>query len=360
MNTVALIMAVFSCIGALDRILGNRIGLGREFEKGLSMFGPMALSMIGMIVISPLAAELMRPGLGRLHEALGIDPSIVTSVIFANDMGGASLATEVARDAQLGRFNGLVVASMMGCTISFTVPYAMDNVKPAQRELLLTGLLCGVVTIPVGCFIGGLIMGVPVGALTIDMLPLIVFSALIAVGLMFIPKICTRIFGALGILLKALITFGLMLSILKYLTGFEPIKGLGTLEDAADICINASMVMTGAFPLVNILSRLFKKPLAALGRRIGINEVSAIGFLTTLAVSVTTFEMMERMDDRGAVMNSAFTVSAAFVLADHLAFTLAFDASWLPGVMVGKLIAGLCALVLAAVMYRSLAARRAV
>lgn len=354
MNTVAIIMTVFSCLGALDRIFGNRLGLGKEFEKGLMLFGAIALSMIGMIVISPAAADMLHPALDWAHCVLHIEPSIITSVIFANDMGGASLATEVASDAQLGRFNGLIVASMMGCLISFTVPYAIENVKPAQHEDMLTGFLCGVVTVPVGCILSGLMMDVPAGALCADMLPLVIFSALVAAGLMFFPKVCTGIFGFLGKLLRALITLGLMLSIITYLTGFEPIKGLRALDEAAGICVNASVVMTGAFPMLFIISKLFRKPLEKLGARIGINETSAAGFVSTLASSTTTFEMMARMDPRGVALNSAFCVSAAFVLADHLAFTLAFDSAWLPGVIAGKLISGILAVLLANFMYNRL------
>ena len=351
MNAVAVIMTVFSCVGALDRIAGNRFGLGKEFEKGLHLFGVMALSMIGMIVISPLAAKLLRPALDAMYTTLGFDPSVVASLIFANDMGGASLAAEVAKDAQLGRFNGLITASMMGCLISFTVPFATDCVKPGQHKWLLTGLLCGVVTIPVGCICGGFIMGVPAGALLYNMLPLTIFSALVAAGLLLVPNVCIKIFGILGVILKILITLGLMLSIITYLTGFEVIKGLGSLEDAGAICLNASVVMTGAFPLIALLSRLFKKPLEAMGRRIGINETAALGFVGTLASSVTAFELMDRMDPKGVVLNSAFAVSAAFVLADHLAFTLAFDAAWLPGLIAGKLLAGVSSVVLANIIY---------
>ena len=35
MDAVTAVMLVFSVIGALDRIIGNRFGLGKEFEKGL-------------------------------------------------------------------------------------------------------------------------------------------------------------------------------------------------------------------------------------------------------------------------------------------------------------------------------------
>lgn len=359
MNAVAAIMAVFSAIGALDRVLGGRLGLGKEFEKGFMMFGPLALSMIGMIVIAPLMAQLLQHGLNAMHAAVGIDPSLIMGMLFANDMGGASLATGVAADAQLGRFNGLVVSAMMGCTISFTIPFALEKVGRQQREGLLLGLLCGIVTIPVGCFAAGLMMGVPVGALALDMLPLTAFSLLIAAGLWLAPGACARVFGWLGTGIKALITLGLLLSIIRYLIGWEIVPGLATLDEGAAICLNASVVMTGAFPLLAIVSRLLRHPLEALGRRMGINSVSATGFVSSLAASITTFEMMDRMDAKGVMLNAAFSVSAAFVFADHLAFTLAFDPAYLPGVVAGKLISGVLAVVVASAFYTVLSRRRA-
>ena len=48
MNFVSLIMVFFSVLGAADRIIGNRFGLGKEFEKGVMVIGSLALSMIGI------------------------------------------------------------------------------------------------------------------------------------------------------------------------------------------------------------------------------------------------------------------------------------------------------------------------
>jgi len=347
MNTVAAIMAVFSVIGALDRMIGNRFGLGKEFEKGFMLFGSLALSMIGMIVMSPLIADALQPAMATLWNTLHVDPSLVMASLFANDLGGASLAVETAIEPVLGRFNGLVVSCMMGATLSFTIPYSLEKVKPAQHEPLLLGLLCGVITIPIGCFIGGLVLRVPMTMLLGNMLPLFIISAVMAAGLLLVPKLCMKVFGLLGTGIKILITIGLTLSILRYLVGIEVIPSLGRLEDAAAIVLNASIVMTGAFPLLAILSRLLQNPLNRLGQKIGVNETSAMGFVATLAASMTTYEMMENMDRKGIILNSAFTVSAAFVFADHLAFTLAFDASCLPGVIVGKLVAGICSVILA-------------
>ena len=89
-----------------------------------------------------------------------------------------------------------------------------------------------------------------------------------------------------------------------------------------------------------------------IGERAGVGDTAIVGFVSTLASSMTTFEMMKDMDDKGAMLNAAFAVSAAFVLADHLAFTMAFRSEYVPAMILGKLISGACALVVAAVLYR--------
>ena len=114
MNYLTVIILVFSVLGALDRIVGNRFGLGKEFEKAFMLLGTMALSMIGMIVISPFIVELMKPLSEFLVNSLHIDPSIIPASLFANDMGGAALSVEMAMDDKLGLYNALVVSSMMG------------------------------------------------------------------------------------------------------------------------------------------------------------------------------------------------------------------------------------------------------
>lgn len=352
MNAITIVMVVFSMLGALDRIFGNRFGLGKEFERGFMLLGTLALSMIGMIVISPWIAQLLQPVSAFMAQVLHMDPSILPASLFANDMGGAALASAVAAEASVGRFNALVVSSMMGCTVSFTIPYALSAVAKQQHRQLLLGLLYGIAVIPVGCLVGGLVLGLPFSALLWNMLPLVLFSALIVVGLMLRPEVCLKLFGLFGALIKIIITVGLALAILRFLTGIELIEGLATLEEGAAICLNAAAVMTGAFPLLYVLSLLLAKPLRFFGQKTGLNESAVMGLLATLANSVTAFESMKDMNAKGVMLNAAFAVGAAFTFADHLAFTMAFDASCIAGMIAGKLTAGVLALILANAMYR--------
>ena len=63
---------------------------------------------------------------------------------------------------------------------------------------------------------------------------------------------------------------------------------------------------------------------------------------------------MDKMDKKGVVLNSAFAVSGAFILGSHLAFTMAFDTSYVLPVIAGKLVAGGLAVILSGVIYNKL------
>lgn len=354
MNALTFVILIFSALGAIDRILNNRFGLGAEFERGFMLFGTMALSMIGMIVIAPYIAEACKPVFGIIAETLHIDASVIPALLFANDMGGASLAKEAASNEAIGYFNGLVVAAMMGCTVSFTVPVALGMVEKKHHKELLIGLLCGIVTIPIGSFVAGLVCKIPILTLLVNLLPLVIFSILIAFGLFKFPNACVKIFSAFGYVIKVIITVGLFLAILNFLCGKPIIEGIDTIEEGARICLNSCIFMTGTFPLMYVISKLLSKPLRKLGTAVGINNASALGFISTLATSITTFELVSHMDKRGIVLNSAFAVSAAFTFAGHLAFTMAFNEQMVLPVIVGKLVAGITALAAAAVISKRL------
>lgn len=351
MNIITIVVIVFSILGAFDRIIGGRFGLGKEFEKGFGLLGAMALSMIGMIVITPWLASVLEPVFTFVWKYLHIDPSVVPAMLFANDMGGAPLATQIAVNEQVGGFNALIVSSMMGVTISFTIPFALGVVKMEQHKELFLGVLCGIVAIPLGCLASGLMLRLPLGALLIDLLPLLIFAGILGFGLLKYPDACIKIFSGFAVFIRGLITVGLVIGMIHFLTGKELVNPISTLEEGAMVCVNASVVLAGAFPFMWIVSKLLKKPLCYIGEKMGINEVSALGFASTLVSSGPTFGLMYKMDEKGVVLNSAFSVSAAFVFGSHLAFTMALDEDYIPAMMVGKLVAGVLAICVANYVY---------
>ncbi len=352
MNYLTIVILIFAVIGGIDRIFGNRLGIGKEFEKAFMLLGVMALSMIGMIVISPLIADLLVPVSKFVSEIIHIDPSIIPASLFANDMGGAPLANEMAVNSEIGAFNAMVLSSMLGCTISFTIPFALGVVPKEYHSDLLFGLLCGVVTIPLGLLVSGIIVGISFKLLIINLIPIIIFSGIIAVGLLLFPEICVKIFNVFGVIIKIIVTVGLVLGIINFLSGKEIIKGIATFEEGAYICFNAAVVLSGTFPFMFILSKVLKKPLLFIGKKTGLNSESVLGIFSSLATSATAFGMMDKMNKKGIVLNSAFAVSGAFTVGSHLAFTMAFDNAYILPVIVGKLVAGVTALIVASLVFK--------
>ena len=87
----------------------------------------MALSMLGMIVIAPAIGVWLAPIFEGIYNVFGIDPSVIPASLLANDMGGMSIAQSVCVSDAIGGYNAFVVSSMMGCTISFTLPCSRER-----------------------------------------------------------------------------------------------------------------------------------------------------------------------------------------------------------------------------------------
>lgn len=346
------VMALFAVLGAIDRIFGNRLGLGQEFENGILAMGSLALAMVGIIALAPVLASVLRPVVVPVYEFLGADPAMFAGTILACDMGGAALAQELTADSQAALLGGVLGGSMLGATIVFTIPVAMGILSPQDRPALAKGILAGLVTIPVGILVGGLVAGFPLIMVLRNLIPIILIAALISLGLWKAEKAMIKGFALFGKLIIGLITAGLASAIVEALTGFVLIPGMAPVEDGFLTVGAIAIVLAGAFPLVFVITKLLKKPLLRLGRLLGVNDTAAAGLIASLANSIATFGMVKDMDRRGKVVNIAFAVSAAFVFGDHLGFTAGFAPEMLPAVILGKLSGGITAVAVALLLTR--------
>lgn len=358
MSPISFVMACFSLLGAFDLIIGNKLGIGKQFERGIMLLGTLVTSMVGLLVLAPLIAHFLRPIMSAIGTVIPFEPSVVPAMILANDMGGAPLAMEFASNERVGYFNALIVSSMMGATISFNIPFAMGVVEKEKHEPLLLGILCGIITTPVGCLVSGIIVGLSITELLASIIPLLICAILLAIALFLFPKACVKVFKIFGAIIKIILLFGLAVGIFEGITGIELVPYTAPIQEGFEVCTNATMVMTGAFPLVYILSKLLDIPMKKIGKLIGVNSASALGFLSTLATNVTTYGNMQDMDEKGIILNSAFSVSAGFLFAGHLAFTLSFNADYAVSMIVGKLLSGISAVLVAVLFYKIMGKRK--
>lgn len=341
-----LFFAFFALLGVLDKLIGDRFRLGQAFDKGLMTAGPLILSMAGMIVLSPVLAQGISSVLGPACQAVGMDISVLAG-FFPVDSGGATMAYELSDDLKLRAYNGIVVASMLGATICPVIPLSLQMVKKELHEDVILGLLCGIAALPAGCLLSGVIMGCPPLALLMNSLPMLVISGAICLGLWKKPRLVTKLFALLGKLLMAFVSVGILLGMLDMFAGVQVFDGMATLSEAFSIIGSIAVILAGVFPLLELVSRLLKRPMGWMSRRLDISDSAVLGLVTTLANSIPVFATLEKMDKRGRVLNMAFAVSAGYVFGDHLAFVLAYDRAYTLPMVVGKLLGGIVAIVLA-------------
>ena len=346
------VMAAFAVLGAVDRIIGNRFGLGESFEEGIQAMGTLALAMLGIIALAPVLAEVLNPVVVPVYRFFGADPAMFAGSLLACDMGGGTLAQQMSSDPNAALLGGVICASMLGTTIVFTIPVAMGMLKKEDQPAMAKGILAGIITIPLGILAGGLVAGFSIGMVLRNLIPIVLLGGLITLGLIFAEKAMIKGFGIFGKAILILITVGLAAAIVEELTGFTVIEGMASLEEGFATVGAIAIVLAGAFPLVKVITKLLRKPLMALGKRLGINEVAAGGLIATLANSIATFEQVKNMDERGKVVNVAFAVSAAFVFGDHMGFTAGFAPEMLPAMIVGKLVGGISAVAVAMLLTR--------
>lgn len=346
------LMAAFALLGAADRILGNRLGIGGEFEKGIESMGALALSMVGIVCLAPVLAAVLRPVVVPVFRLLGADAAMFAGSVLACDMGGGALARELTGDARAAALGGVITGSMLGATVVFTIPVAMGILQEDDRPYMAKGILCGIVTVPLGVLAGGLTAGFPPVMVLQNLIPIVLLAALIALGLWRAERAMVRGFEIFGRAVVALSTAALAAAAVQALTGVTIIPGMAAISDGFQTVGSIAIVLAGAFPLVAVLTRLLHRPLLALGRRLGINGTAAAGLIASLANSIATFGMVRDMNPRGKVVNIAFAVSAAFVFGDHLGFTAGFAPELLGAVIVGKLAGGVSAAALALVLTR--------
>lgn len=346
------IMAGFAVLGAIDRIFGNRWGLGKEFEEGILAMGSLALAMVGIVCLAPVLAALLKPVVVPVYTFLGADPAMFAGSLLACDMGGGALARQLTDDPQAAALGGVITGSMLGATVVFTIPVAMGILREEDRPVMAKGILCGIVTIPLGVLAGGLTAGFPLTMVLRNLVPIVLIALLIALGLWRAENAMVRGFEVFGKLVVAVATVGLAAAIGEALTGYPIIRGMEPISEGFETVGVIAIVLAGAFPLVFVLTKLLRKPLLAAGGLLGINDAAAAGLLASLANSIAAFGMVKDMNERGKVVNIAFAVSGAFVFGDHLGFTAGFAPEMMGAMIAGKLVGGLTAIAAAWILTR--------
>ncbi len=333
-SVVMLIMMIFMLLGAIDKICGNKLGYGEKFEDGFNAMGGLAMSMAGVVAAAPVLRMLLGPILTPIYGIFGASPAMFATTLLACDMGGYPLAIQLAGDdVAIGNFAGLILGTMMGPTIVFTIPVALGIIKKEDRGYLGAGVLAGMITIPIGCIVGGLMMNTlapeyHLGIVTIlqNLIPVIIIAALIVIGLWVAPGPMIKGFNVFGTGVTIVITALTAIAVFQQITGImlpvfyimveNPADGSRGLDSGLLTCGQIAIVLIGAFPMVEWITRTFGKALEKIGAALGMNEAGSAGMVANLANNIAMFNIMGEMNPKGKLLNVAFVT--AIIVANLL------------------------------------------
>lgn len=353
-TVIVYIMVVFMFIGAIDKaIFHNRFGYGEQFEEGINTMGPLAISMVGIMCLAPVIGKILTPIVAPVFKLVGADSAMFSGSLLAIDMGGYPLAQAMTSNQDIVILSGIILASMLGCTIVFSIPVSLSIIDDADKKFLSEGMMIGIVSIPFGTLAGALIAGLSLRLTLINLIPVAVLAALLAIGLWKVPEKLLKGFSIFSNIITIIIIISFACAIVEGLTGFVIIPGMDPIGEQLETVGTIAITLAGAYPLVHFITVNLSKPLGKIGNVLGINDVAVAGIIASLANSIPTFGMIKDMDNKGKVISVAFAVPAVAALGDHLGYVSANAPQYLLPVVVGKIIAGIIAVIIAMVYLRN-------
>lgn len=377
-TVIVYIIMICAVMGAFGAIRNPEHGIGREFMNGVHTVGHIFVPAAGIMAAIPYLTWFISQFISPVFELIGADPALAATAILASDMGGYQLANALKASYE-GWVMAMVVGFMSGATIVFSIPMGLAMLNRRDHKYMALGIMSGVLSIPIGAFIATVLIvtfdtdirtiisttaapthvfAISIMQILINLLPLFVFVALIALGLKLVPNAMIAGFMLFGRIMDALIKLVLVFSIVEIFTGFfssvlgswgfDPIMAdeldqFRALETAGYIGI----MLAGAFPMVYLIRKHAAKPLAVVGDWLGLSPAGSAGLLATMANILAMFTLIRDMPPKDKVINISFGVCAAFLLGDHLSFAANFQPTIILPLIIGKFSAGAIAIFLA-------------
>ncbi|MBD7912612.1 ethanolamine utilization protein EutH [Clostridium cibarium] len=346
-NILLYIVTFFFVIGVVDYFFNNRFKYGQYFEDGIKTMGSLALSMIGILSITPLFVKGLQSAVVPILKNIGLDPSIFTSSLIAVDMGAYNMAVDISTTDKFVEFSGILMASILGCTLSFTIPFALGVIKKESMEALSKGIVCGVITIPIGLFCGGLLLRIDILTLIFNLTPIIILSVALSLGIMYKPSLCIKIFSIFEKIILLISIVGLALQGVYSISSYEILNDMMPLKDTILIVGKIAIFLGGAYVMLEFIQRALKKQLGFLEKRLNMSSKNITVLIGSLATAIIVFSNFEKLDYKGKIVCSAFSVSGAYVLGGQLGYVAGVEPDMINIYVFTKLISGILAIAFA-------------
>jgi len=352
MNIFTMVLLFFAAVGFFDKMFHLRLGLTETFDKGLMTMGSMAVSIVGIYCVSITFVQNHMEAITSMTSWLPCDPALLIGAFFAPDMGGFSITQQLISQYAYLVFYGVLLSSVLGQTLSFQFPIFLSMSNHHDHPLIMKGFLIGIIMVPFGLLIGGLLLSIPLLELFIILIPILVICLIMVLGLIIFPIVTVRILTVFAHMIQWM-TYAMFLIVVVGL--FFPqyaYVDYSLVSDAIVMILKMAIIVSGSMVLTDFVLKYMHKTIERLSQRLHINEKSMVGLLLSLASSLAILPLLPQMDKKGKLLNAAFGVSGAYVFGGQLAFISGVVDGFAVGVyVIGKLICGILSVMVMSMIY---------
>lgn len=354
MNIFTGIMLVFGIIGFADKALSLKWGLSESFDKGLMTMGTMVVPIVGICSVGAEFVERHADAIQSATSGMPFDPSMIIGAILAPDLGGYFIAKAMAATPEILIINGVVLGTLLGQAICFQLPVFLATVDKGDRPSILKGFLVGISLIPIGMLAAEAILRMNFVTFLGQFVPILIICGLVALGLHKIPDSMVRGFSVFGRIVQIFtyILFGLAIFgifVPKFAMASEE-----SVHTALIILVKSAIIISGCLVLTEMIMKFFRPQLQNLAVKIGVNEISVICMLMNCATSLAILPLFPRMDQKGKMLNAAFSISGAYILGGSMAFVSAVSTGYVVAIfIVAKAISGFLSMYVMHKIYES-------
>lgn len=348
MNVFTLLMLFFAVIGLIDKLVDDRCGLSSEFDKGLATMGPTLFSMAGFYCISISVLNLYSDTIVQFFSMIHLKPEIVFGMLLAPDLGGYNIAVKLSSDPVLAVFSGVLLTSTIGATISFQFPVFLGSIHKKDIPFFMKGIIYGLIVLPFILLAVG--YGIGIKNMVVTFLPIFIVCFLLIGGMFFAYKVTMKIVTTFGLFIHKL-SIILFIFVLGTIYFNMKLTSIDLIKEITYTGLQMTITVCGAMVLCHLLQKYAQKYLKKITHVLNINEYATIGLVLSLGSSVAMLPLFHKMDEKGKIINSAFSVSGAYVFGGQYAFISSFVSAKVSLLYIlTKLIAGIFAVIIASVM----------
>ncbi|MCU6760785.1 ethanolamine utilization protein EutH [uncultured Roseburia sp.] len=377
-DTILYIIMACCVIGGIATIVKEDSGLAQSFHNGISTMASMFIPICGLMAAVPVIKIIIEVVFGKLFRSFGADPTVVGAMIMPPDCGSYALAMDMGQTTEI-LVIVIAVGFMCASTIAFNVPIGLSILDKKDIDYLALGTMSGFLSVPFGVFVTCMITMATSPALRsvfsstaaadyipqltirmilVNLVPIIVICALLAIGLKLAPRKMLIGFKWFGKILTSIMTAFVVISIVEHYTGvFSNIFGGYILDPliaddkelfrAVELLGTIAMMLAGAFPMVHLIQKYLRKPLEKIGKLLGLSGEGSVGLVACMANGLALFPLIKNMKPKDKVIAMAFLVCGGYCLGDFIAFDVNFQPNLVVAVFVGQIAGGVIGILFA-------------